>query len=57
MYAQGHNTVTPLYLGKTDMEFSNTRVASFEWEWGRNLAPRDGQKIPCIKNSPNFFCG
>ena len=21
------------------------KVAIFDWEWGRNLAPRDGQKI------------
>ena len=21
-------------------------VAFFDWEWGRNSAPRDGQKIP-----------
>ena len=23
------------------------KVAIFDWEWGRNLAHRDGQKIPC----------
>ena len=23
-------------------------VAIFDWEWGRNLAPRDGQKFPCL---------
>ena len=23
-------------------------VAIFDWEWDRNPAPRDGQKIPCI---------
>ena len=23
------------------------RVAIFYWEWGRNSAPRDGQKSPC----------
>ena len=23
------------------------KVAIFDWEWGRNLAPRDGQKRPC----------
>ena len=22
------------------------RVAIFDWEWGRNSAPREGQKIP-----------
>ena len=22
------------------------KVAIFDWEWGRNSAPRDGQKIP-----------
>ena len=24
------------------------KVAIFDWEWGRNLAPREGQKMPCI---------
>ena len=24
------------------------KVAIFEWEWGRNSAPRDWQKIPCL---------
>ena len=23
------------------------KVAIFDWEWGRNSAPRDGQKKPC----------
>ena len=23
------------------------KVAIFDWEWGRNLAPKDRQKIPC----------
>ena len=23
------------------------KVAIFDWEWGRNSAPRDGQKRPC----------
>ena len=23
-------------------------MAIFDWEWGRNWAPRDGQKIPCL---------
>ena len=23
------------------------KIATFDWEWGRNSAPRDGQKIPC----------
>ena len=23
------------------------KVAIFDWEWDRNSAPRDGQKIPC----------
>ena len=22
------------------------KVAVFDWEWGRNSAPREGQKIP-----------
>ena len=30
------------------------RVAIFDWEWGRNSAPSEGQKIPCpeFKNNP-----
>ena len=24
------------------------KVAVFDWEWGQNSAPRDGQKRPCI---------
>ena len=23
------------------------KVAIFDWEWGRNSAPREGQKMPC----------
>ena len=23
------------------------KVTIFDWEWGRNSAPRDGQKRPC----------
>ena len=23
------------------------KVAIFDWEWGRNSVPREGQKIPC----------
>ena len=23
------------------------KVAIFDWEWGPNLAPSEGQKIPC----------
>ena len=36
---------TFLYLGKTDMVLGK-KVAIFDWEWGGNSAPRDGQKIP-----------
>ena len=25
------------------------KVAIFDWEWGRNSAPSDGQKIPCLR--------
>ena len=25
------------------------RVAIFNWEWGRDLAPREGHKISCFK--------
>ena len=24
------------------------KVTIFDWEWGRNSAPRDGQKRPCL---------
>ena len=24
------------------------KVAIFDWEWGRNLAPREGQKMACL---------
>ena len=33
------NNLLNLVLGKN--------VAIFDWEWGRNSAPRDGQKRPC----------
>ena len=33
------------YLGKTDMVLGK-KVAIFDWEWDRNLAPRDGRKNP-----------
>ena len=26
------------------------KVAIFDWEWGRNSAPRGGQKNPCLSN-------
>ena len=37
----------------------------FDWEWGRNSAPREGQNIPCLayeeihmfKNKPFFSSG
>ena len=32
-------------LGKTDMVLGK-KVAIFDWELGRNLAPREGQKMP-----------
>ena len=37
---------TFLYLGKIDMVLGK-KDAIFDWEWGQNLAPRDGQKYPC----------
>ena len=37
---------TFLYLRKTDMVLGK-KVAIFDWEWGRNSAPIDWQKIPC----------
>ena len=24
------------------------KVAIFDWEWGRNSAPREGKKMPCL---------
>ena len=24
-------------------------VATFNWDWGRNSVPREGQKIPCLQ--------
>ena len=24
------------------------KVASFDWKWVRNSAPREGQKMPCM---------
>ena len=33
-------------IGKTDMVLGK-KVAIFDWEWGRNSAPRDRQKVPC----------
>ena len=31
------------------------KVAIFNWEWGPNSAPRDGQKIPCLVILTCFF--
>ena len=31
------------------------KVAIFDWEWGRNLAPRDGQKMPCLQSNFLFI--
>ena len=44
-------------MGKTDIVLYciEKKVAIFDWEWGRNLAPREGQKIPwciCIRMQP-----
>ena len=33
------------FLGKN--RHGIEKVAIFGWEWGRNSAPREGQKIPC----------
>ena len=31
------------------------KVAIFDWEWGLNAAPREGQKIPCkLKHFAHF---
>ena len=27
------------------------KMAIFDWEWGRNLAPREGQKMPFTVDS------
>ena len=32
------------------------KVAIFDWEWGGNSAPGDGQKIPLILNWIESFC-
>ena len=32
-------------IGKINMVLGK-KVVIFDWEWGRNLAPRDGQKRP-----------
>ena len=29
------------------------KVTIFNWEWGQNSAPRDGQKRPCIVGRVN----
>ena len=34
----GKDDVMDMVLGK--------KIAIFDWEWGRNSGPRDGQKIP-----------
>ena len=33
-------------IGKTGMVLGK-KVAIFDWEWGRNSAPREWQKMPC----------
>ena len=30
-------------------------VAFFDWEWGINSAPRDGQKIPSFQDDHDTF--
>ena len=36
------------------------KVTIFDWEWGRNLAPRDGHKRPCkilqVQYNAKFLC-
>ena len=31
------------------------KVAIFEWEWGRNSAPRDGQKSPEVHHGTQLL--
>ena len=31
------------------------RVAIFDWEWGQNSAPRDGQKRPCLHSRKGIY--
>ena len=31
-------------------------VAIFYWEWGRNSAPVEGQKIPCVLVNYSLVC-
>ena len=32
------------------------KVTIFDWEWGQNLAPRDGQKRPCLLTRAASVC-
>ena len=32
------------------------KVAIFAWEWGQNLAPRDGQERPCNCPTQSLTC-
>ena len=34
-------------IGKADKVLGK-KVAIFNWEWGRNSAPRERQEIPCV---------
>ena len=42
----------PFLIGKNQTWYGKN-VAIFDWEWGRNSAPRDGQKRPCLTISDN----
>ena len=55
------NSFTFFFFGKTDMVLGKTdmvlgkKVAIFNWEWGHNSAPKDGQKIPCLSKQGIVF--
>ena len=42
-------------IGKKDMVLGK-KEAIFNWEWGRNSLPREGQKIPCLNNPFFLLC-
>ena len=44
-----------MVLGKTDMVLGK-KVAIFYWEWGRNSAPREGQKMSWELSDPGLHC-
>ena len=39
-------------IGENRHGIGGKNVPIFDWEWGRNAAPREGQKILCIEMLP-----